>query len=422
MVFMTEINKGAITIVKKLKEAGYLAYFAGGWVRDFVMGHPSSDIDIATNAPPPVILDLFSHTILVGLSFGVVIVVIEGHQYEVSTFRKDINYENGRKPTQIELSTPKEDAIRRDFTINGLFFDPITEEIFDYVHGLNDINLQIVRTIGDPFERFFEDRLRMIRAIRFAARFNFHIDLQTQEAIKENAETLFPAVAMERVWQEFVKMSKFPNFGWAISEMHRLNLLGVIFPDLKKIHLNDIRKITSAFEFFPKETPTILYIVRLFPNYTKEEWENLFFYLKISRKDWILIEFYIKAKQAIEKEKVQEDVSLWEWAHLYANDYFFLILQIESLYLSQENKEAFFDVYHKRQKQLDQFVKRIKEKKPILDSCDLLEMGIKPGKNFGVILLEAEKISINQGIETKQELLKLLHPSISQSREHENNY
>ena len=129
----------ATEIVKKLNKAGYIAYFAGGWVRDHVMKHPSSDIDIATNAPPEKILDLFPRTILVGLAFGVVIVSVNGHQFEVSTFRKDIGYADGRKPLKIELATPQEDAQRRDFTINGMFYDPQEETIYDYVHGVEDI-------------------------------------------------------------------------------------------------------------------------------------------------------------------------------------------------------------------------------------------------------------------------------------------
>ena len=181
---MTDAFKHAKSIVAKLSRAGYTAYFAGGWVRDYVMGHPSEDIDIATNAAPAEIMDLFPHTILVGLAFGVVIVVIEGHQFEVATFRKDLQYIDGRHPQGIEMSTPREDALRRDFTINGMFYDPLEEVIHDFVHGQEDIRLGIIRTIGNPHERFFEDRLRMLRAFRFSSRFSFSIDPETQEAIQ----------------------------------------------------------------------------------------------------------------------------------------------------------------------------------------------------------------------------------------------
>lgn len=160
---MTDAYHIAKLIVLKLHRAGFIAYFAGGWVRDYVMDHPSEDIDIATDATPAQIMDLFPHTVLVGLAFGVVIVVSDGHQFEVATFRKDLHYADGRHPQGIEMSTPREDALRRDFTINGMFYDPIEELIHDFVHGQDDIRQGIIRTIGDPYERFFEDRLRMLR-------------------------------------------------------------------------------------------------------------------------------------------------------------------------------------------------------------------------------------------------------------------
>ena len=237
-----EAQQLATEIVRKLVEEGYVAYFAGGWVRDFMMGHPSDDIDIATNAPPNVVLDLFPRTIAVGISFGVVVVLSGGHAFEVATFRRDISYKNGRTPHEIELSTPYEDAQRRDFTINGMFYDPVAHVTHDFVQGAEDIQKKIIRTIGNPHERFYEDRLRMIRAVRFAARFEFAIDSETHEAIRANAQTLFPSVALERIWQEFVKMSKFPHFEAAVLELHRLELLQEIFPSLREIHLNRDQK------------------------------------------------------------------------------------------------------------------------------------------------------------------------------------
>ena len=197
---MTETKKIATAIVRKLVAAGYTAYFAGGWVRDYLMGHPSEDIDIATDAPPEKIIDLFPKTLLVGVAFGVVVVIVDGHQFEVATFRRDIDYADGRKPSKIELSTAEEDAFRRDFTINGMFYDPLEDVFHDFVKGKEDIQHGVIRAIGNADERFVEDRLRMIRAVRFAARFAFNISSETQSAIEANADTLFPAVAMERIW------------------------------------------------------------------------------------------------------------------------------------------------------------------------------------------------------------------------------
>ena len=165
----------ATSIVKKLQDAGYLAYFAGGWVRDFILKKPSDDIDIATSASVDEVQRLFPKTIPVGVAFGIVIVVQDNHQFEVATFRKDRGYVDGRRPVGIDPASPEEDAQRRDFTINGMFYDPIQDKIFDYVDGMKDLKKGIIRAIGDPNARFLEDRLRMMRAVRYSTRFDFPI-------------------------------------------------------------------------------------------------------------------------------------------------------------------------------------------------------------------------------------------------------
>ena len=158
-----EEHQQARIIVETLHRAGFLAYYAGGWVRDFLLNHPSDDIDIATNAPPETVQALFSHTVPIGIAFGIILVIQEGHTYEVATFRQDFDYQDGRRPARIQFSTAAEDAKRRDFTINGLFYDPVREEILDYINGREDIRAGIIRAIGNPHERIKEDRLRMIR-------------------------------------------------------------------------------------------------------------------------------------------------------------------------------------------------------------------------------------------------------------------
>jgi len=188
----------AASIVKKLSSAGHIAYFAGGWVRDFLMERPSDDIDIATSATPEEVQALFPKTIPVGIAFGIVIVVEDGHQFEVATFRQDQGYVDGRRPQGISSATPEEDAQRRDFTINGMFYDPIEKKLYDYVDGQKDIKKGIIKAIGNPHERFLEDRLRMMRAVRYSTRFNFPIESDTLQAILAHADSLLPAVALER--------------------------------------------------------------------------------------------------------------------------------------------------------------------------------------------------------------------------------
>jgi len=390
----------ATQIVKHLVKEGYIAYFTGGWVRDFVMNHPSADIDIATNAPPEKILDLFPRTILVGLAFGVVIVVIEGHQFEVSTFRRDIGYEDGRKPSQIELSHPEEDALRRDFTINGMFYDPLEKRILDYVGGIEDIKKGTIRTIGNPDERFAEDRLRMIRAVRFAARFGFTIEEETQVGIMLNADSLFPAVAKERIWQEFTKMAAFPRLDAALTELHRLRLLPVIFPALENVHLRDLKHRVSSFNHFPKTCPTILYLMELFPQSTLEEQIGICNDLKTSGKEIQLVEYTYKLREMVCSEMLRLDEGdLVDWAYTYAHPSYQICLAAIAARQTEELRKNLLEKHAKRYKFLSRHIERVREKKPIVTAAVLQKHGITPGKVMGLLIKEAERIAIIQNLQ-----------------------
>ena len=261
---MTSSFDSALAVIKQLQDAGFLAYFAGGWVRDFLMKHPSDDIDIATDASVNEIQRLFPKTIPVGVAFGIIIVMHNHHQFEVATFRKDRGYLDGRRPSGIDPASPEEDAKRRDFTINGMFFDPIANKLYDFVGGKEDINKKIIRAIGNPHERFFEDRLRMMRGIRYSTRFHFPIEEKTLHAIRSHAKDLLPAVAMERIWQEFKKMSSFSHFDLGLILLHDLGLLSTIFPDLHEIPLKEMKHRVRFIEKFRKRLPNICPIVRAF--------------------------------------------------------------------------------------------------------------------------------------------------------------
>lgn len=192
-------------IVARLRAAGFKAYFAGGDARDRVLGRPRQDIDIATDAPPSRVQQLFERTIPVGLQFGVVIVVEDGLDFEVATFRSDGDYVDGRHPSSVRFGSLEEDARRRDFTINAMYVDPDTGEIIDLVGGCRDAEARLVRAVGDPSERFREDRLRMLRAVRFAARLGFDIEPATFAAIRAEAATITD-MAWERIGDEIVRI------------------------------------------------------------------------------------------------------------------------------------------------------------------------------------------------------------------------
>lgn len=391
---MSDAFTQAKAIVAKLARAGHTAYFAGGWVRDFVMKHPSEDIDIATSASTAQIIDLFPHTNLVGIAFGVVLVRLEGHQFEVATFRKDLNYVDGRHPTGIVKATPQEDALRRDFTINGMFYDPIEEIIHDFVHGQEDINHGIIRAIGDPHERFFEDRLRMLRAFRFAARFSFAIDLETQEAIRENADKLFPAVAMERVWQEFNKMASYPRFDQAIVEMHRLTLLDEIFPEVEEMHIKDLRRAVKHFSEYPSSCPPVLYLMEILHTLPFPQRMEAAKRIKASNKDLKLIEYIEQLDQAVIKEMKENKMDLIEWVKLMAHPDWEVAMQVLSARYADEERHQFLQKYVNYYTQFATHIERIKINKPLVSAAMLQSHGIQPSKRMGLLLKEAERLAI----------------------------
>ncbi|MES2121899.1 MAG: CCA tRNA nucleotidyltransferase [Chlamydiota bacterium] len=402
----------AHSVVKKLAAAGHTAYYAGGCVRDRLMGHPSDDIDIATSASVEQIQALFPKTIPVGVAFGIVIVVENGHQFEVATFRKESGYTDGRRPTSIEPATPEEDAKRRDFTINGMFWDPLTETLYDYVDGQADIARKVIRAIGDPHERFLEDRLRMMRAVRYSTRFNFEIETETMQSILSHASTLLPAVAMERVWQEFKKMSQFAHFDKGLLLLHRLNLLPTIFPALKGLPLETIEKRLTPLAQFPKYAPTIADVVELFPDHSLEELFELCDYLKLSRSERDIVEFLHRAKALLHMPlSWQENLEKAEWARFYANAHAEVCLAIYAARLPPQEKANFAEFHAAKRKPLEKAILRIREQSPLINAALLMKEGISPGAQMGKLLKEAERYSINAECEEPQKIIHFLKNS-----------
>src|SRR6184192_4053826 len=226
------MEKVAREVAARLRESGHIAYFAGGCVRDMVRGLIPKDYDIATDARPEAVQGLFPHTFAVGAHFGVIIVLENGFQFEVATFRSDDEYIDGRHPSAVHFSSPEEDARRRDFTINGMFYDPVAEEVIDLVGGRADIAAKLVRAIGDPAQRFAEDRLRMLRAVRFAAVLDYQIDKGTWDALTSNAPSI-NQISAERIREELVRIFLSPNRvrGWDLLDAS--GLMRAILPELE---------------------------------------------------------------------------------------------------------------------------------------------------------------------------------------------
>jgi poly(A) polymerase len=396
-------------ICKRLFDEGYIAYFAGGWVRDLILKQSTDEIDIATSAPPEKIQALFQKTVGVGISFGVVIVVLEGMHFEVTTFRKDHAYTDGRHPDKVDFSTPEKDALRRDFTINGMFYDPLTESVYDYVEGQKDLKRKVIRAIGDPYTRFAEDRLRMIRAIRFAARFQFQIEKATGDAIKEHASRLFPSISMERIWQEFCKMANYHHIDQAFLMLHEFGLLPVIFPKLCETSSKDMQKIVESFLYYPPNTPAIIYMLALFPNDDLEDRRKLCMHLKTPTADRKLAEFFTESEKLFAGEKPESYI----WAHFYAHPYSDLFLRVYAARLSPLARIQFLQEHEKRHFDLQTHIVRLRQKTPLVNATRLKQEGISAGILLGKLLKEAEKMAINDNLSSSEAVLKRLklHPA-----------
>ncbi|MBI4437280.1 MAG: CCA tRNA nucleotidyltransferase [Candidatus Omnitrophica bacterium] len=241
-----EKKETATHIVKILRDRGFEAYWTGGSVRDSLMGQSPKDYDIATNAKPDEVKKLFPKTVPVGEKFGVLLVVLEGQNFEVATFRTEGVYSDGRRPDSVTFSNAKEDALRRDFTINGLFYDPLSGKLLDYVEGEKDIQAKRIRTIGNPEERFREDKLRLLRAIRFASNLSFEIEPETFRTIQRLAPEI-KGVSPERIREELVKIFTRAGAGRGLGLLSESRLLKEILPEVEAM-----KGVDQPREFHPE--------------------------------------------------------------------------------------------------------------------------------------------------------------------------
>ena len=228
------MESAARNIVRRLRDAGHKALFAGGCVRDSLMGKAPHDFDIATSARPEQVQALFPRTVPVGAQFGVILVVEHGREYQVATFRSDGAYLDGRHPQSVAFTTAEGDAQRRDFTINGLFYDPIKERVLDFVGGRKDLETRTLRAIGNPADRFAEDKLRLLRGVRFASTLGFEIETATWDAIRAGAPAI-REVSAERIRDELVKIFSSPHRVRGFDLLDASGLLAEILPEVSSL-------------------------------------------------------------------------------------------------------------------------------------------------------------------------------------------
>jgi poly(A) polymerase len=221
----------ALDIVRRLQRAGFPAFWVGGCVRDYLLGRKPGDYDIVTSALPEEVEQLFRRTVPVGRKFGVMVVIESGRQFQVATFRAEADYQDGRHPERVAFGDAEADARRRDFTVNGLFYDPVRRELLDWVGGEADLRAKIIRTIGSPVERFAEDHLRLLRAVRFAAQLDFSIEAATFDALKANAAKI-KTISTERIREELVKLFRPPHAPRGLDLLRQSGLLEQVLPEI----------------------------------------------------------------------------------------------------------------------------------------------------------------------------------------------
>ncbi len=422
----------AIDNIRRLREGGYSAYLAGGCVRDELMGIEPKDYDIATSARPEEVMKVFPKVIPLGLKYGVVLVIREKLSFEVTTFRSDTQYIDGRHPKEVHFSSAKEDALRRDFTINGLFYDPIKGEIIDYVGGRVDIEKKVIRTVGAPRERFDEDRLRMMRAVRFAARFGFKIEENTYQAIKELAWKV-KGVSGERVGEELTKIVTGNSPGLGVGLLHDLGIMEVILPEVSRMV-----GIRQPEEFHPEgdvftHTRLMLDLLRApsdvlaFAALLHDIGKPLAFHvaerIRFNSHDRIGAEITDKVCRRLKfsKEKRERIVACVEnhmrmadaqkmregkLKRLLQRETFLEELELHRLDCTASHRNL--DNWKFLRRKLKEYSKEEVHPQPLLRGRDLIKAGYKPGPKFKLMLKAVEEAQLERRIRTKEEALMFI--------------
>jgi len=428
----TPMESAARSIAHRLRERGHIAYFAGGCVRDLLRGQAPKDFDIATDARPEVVQKMFPRTYAVGAHFGVIVVLEKDFQFEVATFRSDGVYLDGRRPVEIHFATAEEDAARRDFTINGMFFDPEKDEVIDFVGGRTDLERKLICAIGDPAQRFAEDRLRLLRAIRFATVLSFEIEPATWDAVVANAASI-SEISAERIREELVRTFLSPNRvrGWDLLDAS--GLMKMILPELEAMKgceqppqfhpEGDVFKHTRIMlEMLPAEASLPLVFSVLFHDIGKpptamvdeegrirfnghdrigaEMTEAIMERLRFSRAE---IDATV---EAVRQHMVFKDVPNMRVAKLKRfmarptfND------ELELHRVDCASSHAMMDNYEFLLGKKEEFANEPILPPPLVSGDDLIALGLKPGPKFGEILESVETRQLEGALRDREEAI-----------------
>jgi putative nucleotidyltransferase with HDIG domain len=420
-------------VIAKLRAAGHRAYLVGGCVRDLLLGVEPKDYDVATDARPDRIMDLFPDSGRVGAHFGVVLVRNVFDQIEVATFRSDREYSDGRRPDAVHFETdPAQDARRRDFTINGLMMDPDTGEVFDFVGGRADLEHRAIRAIGDAEERFREDHLRLLRAVRFAARLDFQIVPSTFEAIRRN-HALIAKVSCERIREELTRILTEGGARYGFELLDATGLLQVLLPEVA-----DMKGVEQPPQYHPEGDVwkhTLLILEQLDQPSSALAWGALLHdvgkpptfrvadrirfdghvdegvrlahgilnRLRFSRDDMEQIEALIANHMKFKDVAKMKESTLKRFLRLPDFDEH---LELHRLDVSSSNRNL--ESYEMVRRKLSEYAEETLKPEPLLTGADLIAAGYIPGRRFSVILAAVEDAQLEGELQTSGEAMQFV--------------
>lgn len=386
-------QQAAIKIIHTLREQGFEALLAGGCVRDRLLGREAKDFDVATSAEPAEVQALFKRTLQVGARFGVVIVMLGKQQVEVATFRIDGSYVDGRRPADVQFTTAQEDAERRDFTINGMFYDPLEDKIIDYVGGQADLQARTIRTIGAPQDRFGEDYLRMLRAVRFAAQLDFTIEAQTLAAIQAGPERI-AQISGERISMELQTLLTCNGRVQGIRWLWESGLLAVIFPTLR---VSDYKESLAVLAQLRGAVSFPLALAALFVTCDTAAVLTECEKLKLSRREFNHLQFLLDKRGVL----LKADLSQAQLRLHLAEEHFRDLYEYQrAIQRAQDRPVDALVSLNRRVRALGDI--EIKPD-PLLKGATLKKLGVAPGPSFGQCLEAVYHAQLNGQVHSPEQ-------------------
>lgn len=415
----------AVDVVRRLQQAGFEAVWAGGCVRDLLMDRQPQDYDVATSAQPTEVRRLFRRTRAVGESFGVILVIGPRHDetvldVEVATFRTEGDYLDGRRPETVEFATAEQDAWRRDFTINGMFFDPVAQRAIDYVGGEEDLKRGMVRAIGEPHDRMREDKLRMLRAIRFAATLDFELDAATERAVRDMAAEIL-IVSPERIAQELRKMLVNRHRRRAVRLIQQTGLLPHVFPELRSVLLPEVpMKWSHTLNVLEElrdpgfELALAALLHTLPPGDGRSSADDGTVHgvcrrLKLSNREREHVAWLVEHQAALKNAAAQPLATL---KHLLASPYRDDLIELVRASAAAAGVESEDVAFVRRF--LEEHGPEEIDPPPLITGADLIDLGLAPGPEFQRLLDLVRDAQLNEEIHDREEALQLLRRLIDE--------